>query len=111
MVRKKLDPIVKQKFIEALRSGKFTQGHNSLVKISINGDKKYCCLGVLCEISGMKEADQSYEYNNYHYVSRLPPGFRNKINMSDNTQYTLMTFNDFDEMNFNQIADWIEENI
>jgi hypothetical protein len=38
---------IKQKWVEALRSGKYEQGQRQLRK----GDK-YCCLGVLCHVMG-----------------------------------------------------------
>lgn len=39
---------VKQLWVEALRSGKYEQGKYCLR----TAEGKYCCLGVLCEISG-----------------------------------------------------------
>lgn len=39
---------VKAKWLEALRSGKYAQGYESLRQ-----GNKFCCLGVLCEISGL----------------------------------------------------------
>lgn len=41
---------VAMKWVAALRSGKFKQGHGVLH----SGDK-FCCLGVLCDISGQGE--------------------------------------------------------
>ena len=38
----------RQELIEALESGKYTQGSNYLHK-----DNYYCCLGVACDISGL----------------------------------------------------------
>jgi hypothetical protein len=39
----------------ALKSGKYTQGHNQLLTIKLNGEeqKEFCCLGVACDISGL----------------------------------------------------------
>ena len=39
---------VKKKWVAALRSGKYQQGFSSLKR----DDGSYCCLGVLCSISG-----------------------------------------------------------
>ena len=36
---------VKNKWVEALRSGKYKQGRGQL-----NSENRYCCLGVLCEV-------------------------------------------------------------
>jgi hypothetical protein len=41
---------VKQKWIEALRSGQYNQGKNALKKETIQG-VEHCCLGVLCELA------------------------------------------------------------
>lgn len=41
---------LKQKWIEALRSGKYKQGHGQLRDL----DNRYCCLGVLCDVQGRK---------------------------------------------------------
>lgn len=38
---------MKKEWLEALKSGKYLQGKDSLCQ-----DEKYCCLGVLCEIQG-----------------------------------------------------------
>lgn len=40
-----MQPKLKQKWIEALRSGKYVQTHSHL-----NNPDGYCCLGVLCDI-------------------------------------------------------------
>lgn len=36
---------IKQKWVEALRSGKYQQGRNRL-----KSGESYCCLGVLCDV-------------------------------------------------------------
>ena len=40
---------VKQRWIDALRSGQYLQGQGQLQAI----DGKFCCLGVLCEVLGI----------------------------------------------------------
>lgn len=44
-----MKPEVKAQWIEALRSGKYEQGIGRLKDY----DGKYCCLGVLCDLSGL----------------------------------------------------------
>lgn len=46
-----MNPEVKAKWIEALRSGKYKQGEEVLHYKTPEGDHKYCCLGVLCDIA------------------------------------------------------------
>jgi hypothetical protein len=45
MLKTKMNPKVKQKWIDALRSGEYVQGKEKLRSVS-----GYCCLGVLCDI-------------------------------------------------------------
>ena len=42
-----MDAQLKRRWIEALRSGEYEQGTDSLQE-----DNRYCCLGVLCSIQG-----------------------------------------------------------
>lgn len=42
---KKMNPVLKVELVEALRSGRYTQGRGYL-----NKDGKLCCLGVECEL-------------------------------------------------------------
>jgi hypothetical protein len=43
----KMDPTIKAKWIDALRSGKYRQGKGALHKT----DNSFCCLGVLCDLA------------------------------------------------------------
>ena len=45
-------PEVKAKWVEALRSGKYSQGRNQLRTPGFPAETEpvYCCLGVLCEV-------------------------------------------------------------
>ena len=45
-----LKPEIKQKWIEALRSGQYQQITEGLHRV-VNNCEGYCCLGVLCDIS------------------------------------------------------------
>ena len=51
-----MNPEVKQKWIDALRSGKYEQGSEKLR--SVEG---YCCLGVLCDLYA-KEKENQWEF-------------------------------------------------
>lgn len=57
---KKMNPEIKARWLAALRSGEYIQGHQRLR----DGDG-YCCLGVLCEIAVadgivQREGDEGY---------------------------------------------------
>lgn len=52
----KLNPEVKTKWVEALRSGKYKKGIGQLMieaKDSDSGEDEYCCLGVLADVLGL----------------------------------------------------------
>lgn len=42
------------KWVAALRSGKYIQGRKRLKQVSDTSVIEHCCLGVLCEVLGMK---------------------------------------------------------
>lgn len=46
-IDKKYKPLI-DKWLTALRSGEYEQGYGQLYE-----EEKYCCLGVLCELSGV----------------------------------------------------------
>jgi len=53
MLKTKMNPEVKQKWIDALRSDKYEQGSGKLR--SVTG---YCCLGVLCDLYSQEHNTQ-----------------------------------------------------
>jgi hypothetical protein len=55
-LKTKMNPEVKQKWIDALRSGKYDQGSEKLR--SVQG---YCCLGVLCDLYS-KEQSKDWDF-------------------------------------------------
>lgn len=42
---------IKQKWVSALRSGKYKPGRTYLSQIIFDGQTEYCCLGVLCDLA------------------------------------------------------------
>jgi hypothetical protein len=104
------------KWVEALRSGKYSQGTGAL-----NNGNKYCCLGVLCEISGIDEfEDGGYLGELFNLplavvsecgmCSRLgEPSDGDGVLTKDARYTTLMSAND-NGVSFSEIADWIEIN-
>jgi hypothetical protein len=108
----------RDKWIEALRSGKYEQGKGKLCK---NGN--YCCLGVLCEIQGRpkfnggRDARVCFDSSKGHLSAENP--VYNKLNASGffpegikvefkNGKYgSLADCNDHG-LTFDQIADIIE---
>src|SRR4051812_18230243 len=48
-----MDTEVKGRWIDALESGDYEQGRSLLAIVADDGKRKYCCLGVLCEVLGI----------------------------------------------------------
>ena len=66
---------IQTKWLEALESGKYKQGAGNLVQIYSGPqltdnvappEDKYCCLGVLCEVAGLKRAEDGQGYIGQH---------------------------------------------
>lgn len=55
---------IADKWVKALRSGKYKQG-----KSRLRTDNEYCCLGVLCDISKQGEWIKFKNTKNYRYAS------------------------------------------
>lgn len=106
---------IKDKWVAALRSGKYEQGKFALR----NHDNKFCCLGVLCDIIDNNKwktfekpnsAKGNYPYTYNGYTGVLNSIIMEEIKMKDEDQEKLAIMND-DGKSFAEIADWIEENL
>jgi len=115
-----MNPELKAKWIAALRSGDYRQGRGMLK--SVYREDTYCCLGVLCDVSGMgrwvhKDDDglksTYYEYHSHCSGGRLPWGMGSDIGLPAESQELLISMNDTDEhqKSFDEIADYIEKNL
>jgi len=110
---------LKTKWIEALRSGDYAQ-NTSLLR---NRNNEYCCLGVLCDVMKLpweRESSGNFAIRTKEYVNPNIRWFRTAalsspmladIGMDVEDHDTLTQMNDTDGKNFNEIADWIEENL
>lgn len=93
-MRKRFTQAVKDRWLEDLRSGNYRQGTGELSRFE-EGHLCYCCLGVLGEQLGVQKRDSEF----------LDYGF-----LPEKTQTHLAKLND-DGMPFEEIADYIEENV
>lgn len=108
----KMDPELKQKWVDALRSGKYKQGNGWLR----DEKDRYCCLGVLADV-------MATEWKLIHGVYRasicmdetdlnddiLPQEVREElIDMNDGQDRAT---NPVPRRRFTTIARWIEENL
>lgn len=98
-------------WIEALESDKYQQGVGCLR----NADK-FCCLGVLCDISGdgkwrNKEGLSSYHFELFEmgyelHFSRLPVPLMARVGITSDQERRLMQYNDRG-VSFRSIAGWL----
>ena len=123
-----MDAKLKEKWVAALRSGKYKQGVGSLKRKSDTGEEQFCCLGVLCDIfpKGRGNWDDFYNYNfdipksinsfnwqgerrtNTSVSGTLDDTILEYVGLTDNQAQKLMTFNDDDKRSFNWIASYVE---
>lgn len=98
---------IKEKWVKALRSGKYKQGGGFLRK----GDR-FCCLGVLCDVvdpEGWGEWD-SYTNSRPHFSCHLLPGPEVLVDVGTNilSVRKLSFMNDVERKSFQEIANYIE---
>lgn len=117
-----MDKQIKARWVEALRSGSYAQGKHTLRSSA----EKYCCLGVLCDIAIQDGQGQWYDlaapsedrpYWNFRDVADgfsqtgLTRRVMNWAGVGPLTQDSLILMNDQDGAPFEQIAQYIEENL
>jgi hypothetical protein len=109
-----MKPRIKNKWIKALRSGKYVQGTGYL-----NKDNKYCCLGVLAELHYGEDCWEDASHMGLDNIMVLK-AFLNAstlpVNVLDYLKLNELEVNHLVDMNdtgssFNQIADYIEQNL
>jgi hypothetical protein len=127
-----MDAVLKQKWVEALRSGKFEQGTGHLTNKGC-----YCCLGVLCTVAGATwtdieiDEDDGDGFVTPHSYTNVPvldgellsngqdeelglAGLQ-KFGLDTTAHGVLIQMNDgwkeTPQHSFAQIADYIEENL
>lgn len=93
-----MNPDMKAKWIEALRSGKYQQGRNRLITES----GRYCCIGV-----GAKVLFPEFEFN----PDTATVCAAEKLGLTGGQQQGLVEMNDFQDKSFAEIADYIEKNL
>ena len=112
-----MNPQIKQKWVDALRSGEYQQG-----QCYLRTNSGFCCLGVLCDLYGK---ENNVEWNlvnnghNYEFQDResyLPSSVRKWADLEycnppvNDEESTLGELNDSGST-FEQIADVIEKKL
>jgi hypothetical protein len=124
---KKMTADLKQRWLDALRSGRYQQTTGILSRYLDHEDEVcgYCCLGVLCDIIdprwSPKTGNARYwaalpdNERAYPYLSQLLGASPNIMTEVDakalDPRIKLVDLNDTQQKNFRVIADWIERNI
>ena len=113
-----MDLEFKRKWVEALRSGQYKQGKLRLYDSSTDS---YCCLGVACHIQDIPKEDLNDLSLPINVVKIFHPLIDDLLSLSDNNRCMLTQWNDGcisreynpngERMNFNDIANFIEENL
>lgn len=94
-----MKPEIKEKWVKALRSGRYKQGRGRLLRRMARGDY-HCCLGVLCAVT--RRDPQGWS---------LSPTLRKKFGLRSEQTAALERMNDDDGKTFREIADYIEANL
>lgn len=123
-----MNPRIKSLWVAALRSGKYRQGKNALTNGRRGAQRRYCCLGVLCDVyaqetnvpvgrvvtssSSWKEA----MVRSNDVMQYLPCEVRDWATLKDSdpsidSGCSASEANDDLNWNFNQIATAIEANL
>lgn len=102
---------IKNKWLEALRSGNYKQGQ----KVLRSQDNKFCCLGVLCDIMDPEAWNNDSVFGGPQYgeneATSFPPhAVLEQIDESSDALWPLAWKND-DGAPFTEIADYIEVNL
>jgi hypothetical protein len=98
----------RKRWVAALRSGEYRQA-----QMSLRDGNRFCCLGVLCDLSrvGHWDGDGNYVVDEGKNGGLAPVGVVELVGLQDNaerdTQRRISTLND-EGATFAQIADMIE---
>ena len=103
---------LKKKWLDALRSGEYTQGRGRLRYAN-----QYCCLGVLCDVVGYewkeKEKNCFYSIAGTNWIKNEE--IREELGLSQEVQEKCYNMNDgtsgYKKHSFKKIADWLEKNL
>jgi hypothetical protein len=114
-----MDPDIKAKWVEALRSGKYKQA-----RMALETSRGYCCLGVLCRAVGAEF--QEFDDDGRYYDSvpvldginladgnneELSRSFLRRAGLREEDQIRLVEMNDSENASFLKIAEYIEKRL
>ena len=118
----KMNQEIKERWVKALRSGKYEQTDGALCRVSENGKERFCCLGVLFDVAGgevggeWKQTVKAYiglgwdaQVGDEVNSGFMPEKFKKFVKLPQKAQRRLIRLNDSHNKSFNEIADWIEK--
>lgn len=98
---------LKSKIVETLRSGRYEQCVGELY----GGGRARCVMGVLAEVAGHRITPYGVQWADGEYNNQaLSSSIVDEIGIKDDDYNRLVDMNDSGST-FNEIADWIEENL
>ena len=105
-----MNPELKEKWITALKSGKYQQGQHVLR----NKNNEFCCLGVLCDIinpNGWKVEGYRHKFFFGKDVchTSLSQDILKVVGLDGKEEGELIHLNDGDKVSFSKIAGHIEK--
>ena len=99
----------KKNYLEGLRSGEYDQIRGEYVDGIFDNMPCVCAIGLyLCQINGAKEVEDACACND---TASLDFGWMLREQDENNLIDDIISLNDDEEYTFEQIADWIEENV
>lgn len=118
-----MDAGLKQRWVEALRSGEYVQG-KAYLEHFVGQQQLNCCLGVLCNLTSMKKdktentgqcysgpTHSIFEYDGNTSIGTPTVEMISSWNIPQDIVYELVSMNDNQGKNFFEIADYIEDTL
>lgn len=99
---------LKEKYLEALRSGEYNQIRTQLTGKDDDGNCGHCALGVLAVVAGIEISEDGIELMSEYGKEGYEP--LNNIIGTDKVN-RIWTFNDVDKLTFAEIAEYVEEEV
>lgn len=110
----RMDPVIKDKWLEALRSGNYAQARSALRRRDTSTQDAFCCLGVLCDVIDPTKWHDRTRRNNWDIkmyedcASFIPLSIMESVRLSPEAAGHLAVMND-NGHRFLAIADHIEK--
>lgn len=110
---------IKAQWVQALRSGNYVKGLGNLKAEYVDGLVRYCCLGVLCELSPVEGLTVGRQTEWDTHATYLPPSVQQWAGLDTGNpkvsymsgESTLADVNDRTDSTFEDIADLIEAHL